>query len=427
MNKRPNILIITCDQLSSTMMSCTGNPYLKTPNIDRIARRGVRFTHALSANPMCVPSRFALYTGLLPSTIGLRSNDYDDMSPCSEDVLSKGMGHYFKNIGYDTLFGGKESFPGFRAVDLGFTYISKDDRGMLADTCADYLKRKHDKPFLMAASFVNPHDICLFAISELGTDEKSKKLLAAHKFEVDIINEELENDPGIDFYPPLPDNYMPQQDEPEIIGDLLASRAFKERARAEWTDVEWRRHRYLYARLTERVDVHVGTLLDALYSGPNGSDTIVIFTSDHGDHDSSHKLEHKSILYKEAIEVPFIISWPDILPEGKVIDAAISNGLDLLPTLLDAVGIQKPDDLPGNSIIDLAKGNVDILREYTPIEGNVSKALWHKDWLYCCYDYGKNAEQLYDMKNDPGQNKNSIEGNEEILAVFKARAKEIWN
>ena len=149
-------------------------------------------------------------------------------------------------------------------------------------------------------------------------------------------------------------------------------------------------------------------VLDALKQSGLEDNTVVIFTSDHGDMDSAHKLEHKSILYEEAARIPFIMSHKGRIPRGKVDDThLISNGLDLICTLCDYAGIEAPKGLPGASVRPLAEGKkVSAWRDSVVVESQSGRMLRTDRYKYCIYDSGANREQLTDLKNDPGEMKN---------------------
>ncbi len=428
MSSQPNILIILTDQQSSKMMSCAGNRYVNTPSLDALANQGVRFTRCVCTNPVCVPSRFSLFTGLLPSAISIRCNeDARDIPKVSKDILHKSMGHLFKKAGYGTYYGGKEHLPTFNAKEMGFTYYCKDERDDLARESAEFLKRKHDTPFLLVVSFINPHDICYMAINDYKQAQKSNRNLLQKifgKYDPWFKKIELQNmirfmsegrkDAKRDEIPPLPDNHEPQEEEPEAVRSLF-KRKFRQHIREKWDSRMWQLHRYVYAKLTEKVDGQIGEVLQALKEGPNSENTAVIFTSDHGDHDASHKLEHKTALYTEAVEVPFIISWKGTIPEGKTVSKVISNGLDLLPTVCSMANIECPQNLEGKSVLNLITGELKELRKWAPIESEVGGALWNDKWAYCLYNEGLHREQLYNFERDSGQTKNHIREHPEIL------------
>ena len=159
------------------------------------------------------------------------------------------------------------------------------------------------------------------------------------------------------------------------------------------------------------VDAQIGVVLDALRAAGLEDNTLVVFTSDHGDMDSAHKLEHKSILYEESVNVPFIMSSPGRIPQGAVDNThLISNGLDLLPTLCDYAGIEAPAGRPGRSLRPLAEGKaVEQWPDFVVSESDNGRMVRTQRFKYCLYDSGEHREQLTDLKDDPGEMKNLAE------------------
>jgi hypothetical protein len=149
---KPNVLVIITDQQNWTMLSCTGNPWLKTPALDSLAATGTRFDRAFCGNPVCVPSRFTMFSGVMPTRIGMDDNQ-DITNPVSPEIMKHTMGNVFQAAGYETAYGGKVHLPaaGKGAANYGFTTLTLDQRDQLANVCADYLRRKHEKPFLLVA------------------------------------------------------------------------------------------------------------------------------------------------------------------------------------------------------------------------------------------------------------------------------------
>ncbi|MFO8007625.1 MAG: sulfatase-like hydrolase/transferase, partial [Candidatus Brocadiia bacterium] len=134
--------------------------------------------------------------------------------------------------------------------------------------------------------------------------------------------------------------------------------------------------------------------------------TMVIFTSDHGDHDSAHRLEHKTALYEEAMRVPFIVSGPGPARRGEVENRLVSNGLDLLPTLCDYAGVAPPQGRRGRSLRPLLEGRDCDWREAVAVECQVGYAVVGPRHKYGLYDEGENREQLYDLEADPYETRN---------------------
>ncbi len=434
MNQRPNILLFITDQQSATMLGCAGNPHVRTPAMDSIASGGVRFERAYCTDPVCCPSRISLLSGRMPGEFGGYRNESPWKVPDGWDPATT-LGALAQSAGYETLYGGKIHTPKpLSPKNVGFEYFCEDEREALAHACAERLRTRADpRPFLMVASFINPHDICLQAITAFP-NERVQFLIDLCKVEAETAREASRLPEGMDedeFFatvcPPLPDNHAVQADEPEAYAKYLDIRGFQREARARWTDRDWRLHRWTYARLTERVDAHIGEVLAALDESGHRDDTLVLFTSDHGDHDASHKLEHKSILYEEAVRIPLLARYPGHIPAGRVDTAhLVSNGLDLIPTVCDYAGIPAPEGRLGRSLRPLLEGREppDRRRELY-IEGEVGFGIVTDRFKYVLNDGGRepNDEQLYDRVLDPGETRNHIADPANAVPLAEARAR----
>jgi arylsulfatase A-like enzyme len=416
---RPNILFIMTDQQRADMMSCTGNPWLKTPAMDRLATSGTRFEQAYASNPVCVPSRFSLQTGLMPSAIGMGRNEDSPQATVTDAMVQQALGNLFQRAGYETVYGGKVHLPNRmnNLKNIGYRNLTGNSRQELANACARFLKGEHTKPFLLFASFINPHDICYMGINayqrSLGqgvTNNVDSKTCEA------VLDRARQSGDLAAFVrdrcPPLPANHGIPDREPECITrNYTELRPFRAYLRTKWSDDQWRLHRWTYCRLTEMVDAEIGIVLDALRDAGLEDNTLIVFTSDHGDMDSAHKLEHKSILYQEAVNIPFIMSFPGRIPRGAVDRTHfVSNGLDLLPTLCDYAGIEVPSGRPGRSLRPPAEGKaVESWRDFVVSESQNGRMLRTDRFKYCLYDSGAHREQLTDLRNDPGEMKNLAE------------------
>ena len=172
-DSRPNILFIMTDQQHAGMMSCTGNPYLKTPAMDSLARDGIRFTNAYAANPVCVPSRIGMATGVMPGRLGVFNNGMKADVP--HDVDAHSLGKLIKRAGYDTFYGGKVHMcPELSPINAGYDEYFKDQRDGLPAACIEFIERKRDNPFFVVASFINPHDICFAYSAHKGSVSQRK-------------------------------------------------------------------------------------------------------------------------------------------------------------------------------------------------------------------------------------------------------------
>lgn len=415
---QPNIIYIYTDQLSETMMSCAGNKYVNTPAMDYIANNGIRFTRAYTTNPVCSPARVSLMTGRFPGYFmdsngkQVRNNSGSMNIPeVSEEVKSTTIATYLKKAGYDLAFGGKVHLPhSLTPKALGFVDITNNERDVLAEEAAKYIKQKHSKPYFMVVSLINPHDICYMAIRDFAESEEDKGILKHGKIEVATLDKALELPLGVgkdeffaEYCPPLPANFDPQKDEPKAISAMLKARSFRISARNKYTKEQWRMHRWAYARLTEEVDRQIQVILDALKTSGQEENTLVIFSSDHGENDASHKMEHKTVLYEESANIPFIAMFKGKISPGQVnTKSLVSNGLDLLPTICDYAGINGQSDPRGISLRSLFEGNNVTSRKTLGIESEIGKMVVSEDgFKYVRYDVIGIEERLMDLNIDP--------------------------
>ena len=414
----PNILFIMTDQQHAGMMSCTGNKWLKTPAMDRLAASGTRFERAFASNPVCVPCRFSLQTGLMPSAIGMGHNGDSGQAAVTETMVQQSLGRLFRQAGYETVYGGKVHLPRkMKGVEnLGYRNLTRDSRQGLGDACAEFLKSRHEKPFLLFASFINPHDICYMAINDFNRTQQKAPMGNTDSRTCEAVLDQARKTGDISAFveancPPLSANHAVPDAEPECITlNYVNARSFRVHIRENWNSDQWRLHRWAYCRLTEMVDKEIGTVLDALKTAGLEDNTLVVFTSDHGDMDSAHKLEHKQVLYEESVRVPFVMSYAGRIPAGAIDKThLVSNGLDLLPTLCDYADIKTPEGLPGRSLRPLVEGKAVEWRDFVVAESLSSRMLRTKRYKYCIYESGSHREQLIDMENDPGEMKNLAE------------------
>ena len=410
--QKPNVLVIITDQQNANMMSCAGNDWLKTPNIDKLAEKGMRFEKAYATNPVCSPSRFSILTGRYPSAIDMRHNGSEIDRKRLLDIIPSSVGFTFKKAGYETFYGGKVHLPlgGKDASSYGFdNSITLDERDELAEKTDEFLSnRTSESPFLAVVSFINPHDICYDAIKDFPPKNREPATIPRPLLEAIKIPDSLTEETFFAKYcPPLPDNFEITKNEPDAIQALQKLHSFTINARENWTEKDWRLHRWAYHRLTERVDEQIGKVLDALHSSDFRDNTIVVFTSDHGEMDASHRLEHKTVFYEESSNVPLIIWFEGINNPGEIDDHhLISNGLDLYPTLCELAGIKIPAYLPGVSFAPLLQNNDSPYnaRQYLSMENEIGFMIRDKGFKYSLYDNGD--EMLIDTKSDPGERVN---------------------
>jgi len=414
---KPNILFVITDQQSHNMMGCAGNRYLQTPNMDYIAKKGVRFENAYCVNPICMASRFGLFTGLYPGEAKLYNNRHTQDMGVIGRILGEGLGTMLKQNGYAAAYGGKEHLPGFGAADLGFDYICPDERDGLAVCAAEYVKNAAT-PFFLAASFINPHDVCLMPVHDFsGVISNEEDRAIAHWAKREIESMEIarkipENiHPEVFFEclcPPLPKNSEPAPDEPEAVAQALEERDFRKFARERYTEKDWRLHAWAYAKLTEKVDGEIGLLVKALIEANKFDDTVIIFTSDHGDIAGSHKMEGKEILFEECCRVPFVIKGlkPDF--SGRVDTRLVSNGLDTIRTICDYAGLPLPRYLEesqngGISLVPAVEENEPAKGRIIASECEYGVMATDGEYKYVRYSKGARREQFYDLKTNAGE------------------------
>lgn len=387
MSTRPNILYIFTDQQSASAMSCAGNPDVKTPNLDKLAARGIRFEHAYSAYPLCTPARAAMFSGRWPHEVGVNKN----RDGIDEALRATEMGPVFRDAGYECVYGGKWHVPEISIPDgeHGFRRICPFDDEHLADRCIKFLEQPHDKPFLMVASFDNPHNIC-----EWGREQP----VAWGNVTLSPPEE----------WPLLPANHVPATDEPEGITTYRASHG-KAGFISRYSNDDWRRRRAAYYKLVEKVDAEIGRILDSLDRTGLADNTLVVFSADHGDMNSAHQLIQKSHFYEESANVPFIVAGPGV--QKGVVDSRLVHGcLDLFPTFCDAAGIDAPDGLRGESLLPLLAGDDAVnWRTHLVCESNLDqhdlrlRMVRSEQYKYVVYEWGRYREQLFDLTADPGE------------------------
>lgn len=401
--RKPNILIITTDQQSADAASYRmGARYLHTPNMDSIAANGTVFARAYCANPLCVPSRTSMFTGRYPTETGFMTND-DRTELHLDPHKFPLMGKVFHDAGYQTAYYGKWHLPCPEddvAVHGFITHEPKGSDSQTASNAVKFLHARHDAPFLMMTSLVNPHNICEWA--------RGQKLPLG----------DIGQPPPVDQCPPIRPNHAPQAHEPDIVNLIRRSyQASPTFPVGNFDEKKWREYLWAYYRLIEKVDAQIGLVLQALRETGLDKNTIVVLSADHGDCQGSHGWNQKTILYEEAARVPFVVSCPGITKAGTS-NRLVNTGIDLIPTLCDYAGITPPPDLPGLSLKDTANGKSltdprkyvvvsDRLAQGAAVDGRIPKPdgrmLRAQRYKYCAYSEGQHRESLVDLEEDPGE------------------------
>lgn len=432
--ERPNILFIMTDQQFGDAMSCRMGPqYLNTPVMDGLAARGVVFTRACSANPLCMPLRSSLFTGRYPHETGVTKNGGPKGGLDPKEFVC--MGTYFRNAGYETAYSGKWHlcFNQKDANTHGFEILrsraKENHDAVVADGAAKFLGRRHDKPFLLVVSFLNPHNICQWARRLAGMEQT-------------LNCGEIGEPPPLDQLPPSPANLAPPTNEPDSMTVIRkgyhAARTFPV---GNFTVEDWRKQRWGYYRMIEKVDAEMGKVLEALRKAGQEDNTLVVFTSDHGECAGAHRFNQKTVFYEESVRVPLILAWKGVTA-GQTTDKLVNTGIDVLPTLLDCAGLETPKKLPGRSLLPLALGQpVSQWRDHVVVQNNMSQSgevdglrptmegrmVRTERYKYCVYSRGNRRESLVDLQTDPGETtdlavdpkcRDILLGHRELLARF---------
>lgn len=360
-----NLLFIYTDEQAISSLGAYGNTRIQTPNLDRLASRSVLFERAYVTQTVCTPSRSSLLTGLYPHTNGCTENNIPLRvdTPCLPEMVQGDYvtAHHGKWHLGDEIFA-QHGFREWRSIDDGYrkyygaardrneksTYHHflidngfKPGRGdvfnrseccrlpeevgkpaYLAREASRFLRENRDRPFILYVNFFEPH------MPYFGPRDS-------------------QYDPSSVF---LPSNFDTIPDALCPLKTRLFQRAYFEKGHSGFplrTEAEWRRMIANYWGLASLVDTHAGTILDTLDECGLRDNTIVVYTSDHGDMMGSHRLLAKCVQYEEASRVPLLIRLPG-QEKGKRIREPISQ-IDLVPTLLDLMGEKAPAHLPGRS------------------------------------------------------------------------------
>lgn len=420
-NRKPtNLVYIFSDQHSKKVLGCYGNPYVHTPNMDRLASRGTLFRNAYTNNPICVPARASM-------TIGdycHRHNYWDNCHPYAGK--EEGWGHRLSQQGIKVTTIGKLHYVGNRP-ETGFTdqripLNVKDGKGDLTHTIRD---GSISRPFLAneirhAASGDSDY---------LRYDDKVATLAEAY-----MAKEGQSSQPWCLFIgfvlPHFPlrapaqiiDNlYSPYDKLPFPIEWSKDSRPMhpaleynrNEMCLDRLTDAEVRKAIAIYYGMVTYLDQQVGRVLDAIEAAGLSHNTRIIYTDDHGDSLGEHGLFFKHNMYEGSVGIPMIMAGPDI-PVQEVIDDPVSL-VDIFPTILDCTGIRmQPEDMskPGRSlfkVIDCVKTGKPmdrvIFSEYHNVGTNHSLFMIRKKQYKLVY-YVSYQPQLFDLDADPCETTN---------------------
>ncbi len=403
--ERPNVLFIPVDDMNDWVTHLGGHPQSVTPNLDRLAERGVTFTNAHCAVPACNPSRTALLTGLRPSTTGVYYNS-NPWRPVLPDVIT--LPRHFKNNGYfcagfGKVYHGRYADPsdwhiwGRAAGDkrqsskekhltnggvggIRFGPLSNSDEEMIdhinVTRAIEQISRKHDRPWFIACGLIKPH--MAFSVPE----KYFEKFPLASIELPEVPADDLDDVPPAGIKMARPDG-----DHAKIV----KSGRWKEAVQA-------------YLATIHFADAQLGRLIDALDKSPQKSNTIICLWSDHGWHLGEKQHWRKFALWEEATKAPMIWVVPGVTSAGGVCSRPVDY-MNIYPTLNDLCGLPgvsnpKGQEHEGVSMRTLlADPDAEWERPALTTHGRNNHALRSQHFRYIRYADG--GEELYDHRSDP--------------------------
>ncbi|MEQ8785793.1 MAG: sulfatase [Pirellulaceae bacterium] len=423
-DERPNIVFILVDDLRWDELGCTGHPFARTPNIDRIAREGARFRNAFCTTPLCSPSRGSILTGQHTHHHGILDNV--DRSEHSHRL--KTFPAMLQQAGYETAFIGKWHMgndntqrPGFdRWLALKGQGTSNDpevnDDGVqkklqgyttdvLNENAAQFVAAKRDKPFCLFLAHKALHPELTQYDDGSISDPGAARFIPAERHENlyrnDPVPRRLNFFDGVEDKPALArkiDDLPPLSPKTATSDETIRDRL----------------------RMLAAVDEGVGMLLDRLQASGRLDDTVFVVTSDHGYWYGEHGLSvERRLPYEEAARIPLLVRYPEAIEAGSLIDA-MALTIDFAPTLLELAGVKRPQSQDGRSLVPLLKGETprswrnEFLIEYNTdtvfprVRKMGYKAIRTGRYKYVRYNELEGMDELYDLLADPYEMNNRI-------------------
>ena len=421
MSEQKNLLVIISDQLSFRALNLYGNSAVKTPNLDKIFQDGFIFDNAYAACPLCLPARSAMWSGHFPHQTGALSNAGLLSNPdLSEDITS--LGEYLSGAGYNCIHLGKQhdagALRGFERVPgdynrdepnetFGYNNDTFNDVYTTMQAC-DTLSNIGSDPFAVIVDFQNPHNICGFT---------------SH-------NNELPDD-AIQNLPELLPNFECEDFETRPLPvQYLCCAHNRQQQSCGWSKEMWQRYLAAYYHFIEYVDKQIGDVYAALEASGQADNTIICFSADHGDNMGARRMATKHCsFYEETTHIPLMFAGPGI-QNGRS-DALVSH-LDFLPTFCSLLGVETKGNLWGKQLDQIMNGYETghdyVISEWYSEWGTTiepCRMLRGPRWKYTSYRE-EEAEELYDLENDPYEMKNLAPLAEyaETLAEQRARFKQ---
>ncbi len=396
-NARPNVLLISVDSLRADHLGCYGYHRNTSPNIDKFASESIIFKNTICQAPWTKPSVGSMLTSLYPGVHGADSvGEYGDnfsvaKIPQKVSVLNQAvttLAETLKDNGYVTAgFTGGGYTHSFFGFSKGFdTY--KDNAGGIKTInyeIFDWLKKLQNKPFFIFTHFFDVH----FPYKDFPP---YNRMFGVYKSRVNV-DKQFEIDV----------NSGKRKLKEEDIKRLLS----------------------LYDGGIYYADVHIATLLNMLKKMGCYDNTIIILTSDHGEGFMEHKLiGHTDIMYNELLKIPLLIRWPEL--QRKTIESQVRS-IDIMPTILDFLGIQPPSLLQGVSLSPKIKGKIrNDLIAFSETERRGFQKVVMDGQYKLLYNCASGKEELYDIKEDPGETANIADRKPEKLKEMRSLL-EAWN
>jgi len=386
----PNILLIVTDQQHADTLAARGASHLQTPALDRLARHGTSYRRNYCTYPLCSPARSSLFTGRMPSETGVFENGNNIRATIPN--LGQWLGrHTDREITYSGKWHVRQPhtavIPGFDVIASGINCKGQEGDKSVTQSCEAYIRSyAGEKPFFLAAMYTQPHDIGLW------TSYAFQNRLG---FPYPELADEL---------PPLPDNFETAHQEPAVYRQR---RQGSDPASEEDAELYWRYYLWGYYRHVEMVDAEIGRLVQAVEDTGHLEDTLIIFTSDHGEGMAEHRFRTKNFLYDAAARVPLIVSWRGVIPEGREESEELASGLDIFPTVCDYWGCPVPEQVRGVSLRASFEQAKPVDREYVAVECHhgSGQAIRSREYKYIAFNNDP-VEMLFNMKDDPGETAN---------------------
>jgi arylsulfatase A-like enzyme len=420
--EQPNILLIVTDQQRRDTIGAYGSQMARTPAVDRLAQEGKAFDYAFTPCGLCSPTRSSLLTGVYPHTHEVLTNVQlhpvrTQLEP-EADILTSGL----KGAGYRLGYVGKWHVNAYKDPrDFGFEqYVSLGDYTTYRKQLGVPFPPESNN-YLMPAAGVDPIPVehCRAAFLADNAMQMMEEFAQDNEHPFFI---------RLDFHGPhfpvvIPEPYASMYDpasippHPNFDDPLRGKPAVQSIKRKHWetesmTWEDWQPLLASYYGEVSLIDAQVARVLGKLEQLGEQDNTIVIYTTDHGDTMGAHKIWNKDYtMYDEIYRVPFIVRWPGVTQPGSRCDTYIHHCLDLAPTLLEIAGVEPPDDLDGQTLVPLLTGQTqDRPREAFCEFHGCHMGLYTTRMLqtdrYKYIFHTNDIDELYDHENDPFELRN---------------------